>query len=428
MPAERHVLVRNRDLRLLWTGQTLSELGTGLSQLAYPLMMLRVTGSPAQAGALGAVRAVPFLLLGLPAGALADRWDRRRVMVSCELVRAVTMASLPIALIVGGLTAAQLYLAGFIGGAGYVLFSAAEAGAVPAIVEGADRTAAVSAQEVASSGAGVLAPPLGGVLFGLMSGLPFAVDALSYLVSATATARVRLVRPQPVDEPEKPSLRNDIAEGVRWLWRHRGLRAIGLLAAGMQVAISGVGLVVIITARRDHASTAQLGLVLSTIGVGGILGGVVAPRLERRLGLRRLLLGVAWLQGLLWLVFAFAPDLLTTAVALLLFAATMPLFGIAVLSYQMSETPDELRGRVSTTFGLLIWGATPIGAAVAGLLLESYSTERTSLCFAGWVAVLGAVATSSRGVKDRSATAAAEPRATVGFGAGCAGRASDRSA
>ncbi len=340
-------------------------------------------------------------------------------MVRCELVRALTMASLPVALLLGVLSVPQLYVAGFIGALGYVLFSAAEAGALPAIVDSADLTSAVSAQEVASSGCGVLAPPLGGVLFGIVSGLPFAVDAATFLVSATTTAKVRLVRPR-VEESAKSGLRADVVEGVRWLWSHRGLRAIGLLAAGMQVAISAVGLVVIVTARREHSSTALLGFVLSTIGVGGILGGLLAPWLERRLGLRRLLLTVVWLQGVLWLVFAVAPDLPVTAAALLLFAATMPLFGIAVLTYQMSETPDVLRGRVSTTFGLLIWGATPIGAAVAGLLLESYSTERTSLCFAAWVVVLAAVATTSRGVKDRAPVAdgASAPTPTAVSAAG----------
>jgi predicted MFS family arabinose efflux permease len=326
-------------------------------------------------------------------------------MISCELIRALTMASLPIALLFGGLSAPQLYVAAFIGATGYVLFSAAEAGAVPAMVDSDDLTSAVSAQEVASSGCGVLAPPLGGVLFGIASGLPFAADAISFLFSATATAKVRLARPRADKEPAKQGVRADIVDGVRWLWNHRELRAIGLLAAGMQIAISGVGLTVIITARREHASTATIGFVLSAVGVGGILGGLLAPRLDRRLGLRRLLLTVVWLQGLLWLVFALTSALPLVAATLLLFAATMPLFGIAVLTYQMRETPDVLRGRVSTTFSLLIWGATPVGAGVAGLLLESYTTARTSLCFAAWVLALAAIATTSRSLRERTLVA-----------------------
>lgn len=89
---------RSRDFRLIWSAQSLSDLGSGLSQLAYPLLMLAITQSPVQAGALGAARALPYLLLGLPAGALTDRWNRRRVMILCDSVRAVTMLSVPVAL------------------------------------------------------------------------------------------------------------------------------------------------------------------------------------------------------------------------------------------------------------------------------------------------------------------------------------------
>lgn len=191
MASERHLLRRNRDFRLLWSAQALSEVGTGLSQLAYPLVILALTGSPAQAGALAAVRALPFVLFGLPAGALADRWDRRRVMVVCEIVRASALASVAVALAAGRLSVLHLYAAGFVAATGYVLYSAAEAGMVPALVTDDDLTAAVSAQEVASSAAGVSGPPLGGLLFGLLSGLPFAVDAVTYLISAVATARIR---------------------------------------------------------------------------------------------------------------------------------------------------------------------------------------------------------------------------------------------
>src|SRR3954454_817149 len=111
---------RNRDFVLIWSAQSLSDLGTGLSQLAYPLLMLAITGSPAQAGALAAVRALPYVLFGLPAGALTDRWNRRRVMIACDAIRAVAMLSVPLALLADRMSAGQLYVVAAVSGTAYV--------------------------------------------------------------------------------------------------------------------------------------------------------------------------------------------------------------------------------------------------------------------------------------------------------------------
>lgn len=197
---------------------------------------------------------------------------------------------------------------------------------------------------------------------------------------------------------------------MQWVWRHPGIRTLGLLTAALQTAISGVSLVVIVTARNDHAAPATLGVVLAAVGIGGVIGASLAPRLERRLGLRRLLLTVVWGQGALWLGFALAPNLVVISAALLLFAMTMPLFGVAVLTYQLAATPSDLRGRVSTTFGLMTWGATPIGAALAGLLLSTVSPTTTALCFAALVFIIAVLASTLPGLRHlhRPSTQAAD--------------------
>ena len=128
--------------------------------------MLAITGSPAAAGALAAVRALPYLFLGLLAGALVDRWDRKRTMIFCDLARAANVASIPIVLAVGTLSSAQLYVNGFLGGVLYVFFSAAEGACLPNVVPKEQLTAAVSAQETSQSACGVIAAPIGGALLG----------------------------------------------------------------------------------------------------------------------------------------------------------------------------------------------------------------------------------------------------------------------
>ena len=398
---------RNRDFTLIWAGQTFSDLGTGISQLAYPLVMLAVTHSPAQAGVLAALRGLPYLLFGLLAGALADRWRRKRVMIVCELGNMVTMGSVPLALWLGHLTAAQLYITGFLAGTFYVFFNAAEAGCLPNVVEEKQLTSAVAAQETTSSASGVVAPPIGGSLFQLSHALPFLADTVSYAISAVCLLAVRpqFERQQPPAEPTR--LRQDIAEGLRWLWSHQVVRTVAVMAAGLQLAIAAAGLVVIIAAQRAHASPSAIGLLFSAVGLGGVAGALIAPRLKARLAFRWMLLGTAWIQAVLWLLLAASSTLYEIAPILVLFAASMPLFGVASLSYRLAVTPDHLRGRVGTTFRLIAWSTTPVGAATAGLLLGWIGPKPTALVFGTWVVAIAAVATAAGGLRQATPSSSA---------------------
>lgn len=164
-------------------------------------------------------------------------------------------------------------------------------------------------------------------------------------------------------------------------------------AAALQVAISGVSLVVIISARSQHASSTETGLLLATVGIGGFLGALLTPKIKRLLGFGPMLVAVIWVQAALWILFAVSPNLFVTAIVLAIFAATMPMFGIASQSYLLSAIPDELRGRVTTSFGLLTWAASPIGAAAGGFLLASVTPTNASWCFAGWVTSLAVFTT-----------------------------------
>jgi predicted MFS family arabinose efflux permease len=400
LPSTERPIWRVRDFRLLWTAQAVSEVGTGITQLAYPLLMLALTGSPAQAGALAAVQALPHVMFGLVAGALADRLDRRRLMIWCEATRGLLMLSIPVALWLDRLTPTQLYVTGFLGGLGYVLFSAAERGALPNVVSKEDLPAAVAAQQATSSASSMVGPALGGVLYGAGRALPFLTDALSYLISVGTLRSIRSRFQATDDHVRATTVRRDVSEGLRWLSTHPVLRPIALAAGGLQLAISGVGLVVIVSARDHHAAASTTGLLLAGAGVGGVAGAAVATRIKNRLGFGGTLLAVIWAQAGLWGLFAASPNLAVTGIVLVIFAGTMSVFGVAVLSYQLAVTPDHLRGRIGTAFGLILWAAAPLGAAAAGVLLANLTPAAVSLCFAGWVAVLAATCTATRALRQ----------------------------
>jgi predicted MFS family arabinose efflux permease len=295
--------------------------------------------------------------------------------------------------------------AAFVGGSLYVFFSAAEEACLPNIVAEEELTSAVAAQETSGSAAGVVAPPIGGALLEVSRGLPFLVDAVSYTVSVVCLLGVRApFRERQADgatgaAAERPKLRTEVAGGLRWLWGHSALRLIAIVASSLQLAISGIGLVAIVAARHSGASSAQIGALFSAIGLGGVVGALLAPRVQARLGLGRMLLSVLWLQAALWAAMAFSTSLPAIGMVLMAFTITMPLFGVAALGYRLAVVPDDLRGRVGTAFSMLIWGAGPIGATTAGVLLAHLSPGRTAAVFGAWVVLLSGLVTVRSGLR-----------------------------
>ncbi len=253
-------LWRNRDWTLLWSGQLVSVVGTQVSQLAYPLLMLALTNSPAQAGFLSAARILPYLLLGLPAGALVDRWDRRRVMIICDAGRALALGSIPLAIAFGRLTLAQLYAVALIEGALNVFFNLAETAALTRVVSREQIPAATTLNEVTLSTGSMLGPAFGGLIFAIGQGFAFLADAVSYGVSVVSVWLIRAELSAPrTAEPNR--LVDDIREGIAWLWRQSLMRFLAFVVGGTVLIESGYMLVVIILAQHMGASPATIGLI-----------------------------------------------------------------------------------------------------------------------------------------------------------------------
>ncbi len=182
----RFALWRIRDYMLLWSGQVISNVGTQVSTLAFPLLILALTRSPALAGFAGALRALPYLFFSLPAGALIDRWDRKRVMILCDTGRALAMASIPFALLIGHLTVIQLFIVTAVEGTLFVFFNIAEAACLPRVVPKVLLPEA-TAQNTATDGITILlGPPIGGFIYQLGRTIPFLGDALSYICSVVS--------------------------------------------------------------------------------------------------------------------------------------------------------------------------------------------------------------------------------------------------
>ena len=295
---------------LLWSGQLISSLGSNVSQIAFPLLVLAMTRSPAQAGITGALAMVPYLFLSLPAGAMVDRWDRKRIMILCDRGRAFTLASIPLVAVLGHLTLTQLYVTSLIEGTFFVFFSLSETACLPRVVAKEQLPSASAQNEGGTVATGLVAPPLGGLLFqSVGQTVPFLVDGISYAASVIS---LRFIKTEFQDERETRSrnLRAEIAEGLAWLWHNPLIRYMAFLTGGMNAAVAALYLTLIMLARSQHTSSASIGVMLAVVSVGGVLGALAAPRIQRRFGFGQVIISLFWVVALVWPLFAFAPNFL----------------------------------------------------------------------------------------------------------------------
>jgi MFS family permease len=373
-------LWRNRDYMLLWSGQTVSSVGTLVSGLAFPLLILAITRSPLVAGIAGALRALPYLLFSLPVGALIDRWNRKRVMLLCDAGRAIALGSIPVALAFERLTVAQIYAVALVEGTLFVFFNLAEVACLPRVVATEQLPAATAQNQATDSIAGLVGPSLSGVLYSASHALPFVADAVSYAVSVVSLLFIRTEFQGERTAPRR-RLRVEIGEGLAWLWRHPLIRYIALLTGGWNFVTAGEILIVIVLAQHLGANPLVIGVLFAIGGLGGIVGAIIAPRLKERLSFSQAIIGSTCVGALTWPLLILAPNVLVLGLIEAVQFTTGPLYNVVQFSYRLALIPDELQGRVNSVFRLLAFGFQPLGLAVTGYLLQAKGPVTTVLCF-----------------------------------------------
>ena len=392
-------LWRNRDYLLLWSGQTVSSVGTGVSRLAFPLLVLDLTRSAAQAGVVGALEALPYIFLSLPAGALIDRWDRKRVMVLCDIGRALAMGSVPLALRLGRLSFIQLCLVALVEGTLFVFFNLAEVACLPRVVTTAQLPAATAQNQATEGVTQLISPQLGGALYGILRALPFLADAVSYVASVVSLLFIR-ARFQGERTSARRALRVEILEGLVWLWRQPLIRYIAFLTGGWNFVGAGSVLMLIVLARQQGASPFIVGTLFAIGGVGGIVGSLLATPIQRRFRFGPVIIATIWVGALLFPLYAVAPSPLWLGVISAGLFVTSPIYNVVQFSYRLSIIPDELQGRVNSVFRLLAFGFQPLGLALTGVLIQTIHVVPTVLIFSACMLLLALTTTFNRQVRE----------------------------
>lgn len=396
-------------------GQLLSQSGTQVAVIAYPLLVLGLTGSATKAGFVGFVRLGASAVFSLPSGLLADRWNRKRIMIASDVLRLVAMAALVGAIVSGEVVFWMIGLAAFVEGTGGSFFQAASSGALRAVVPAEQLPAAVNVITGRQAAINVAGPPVGGALFGIARSLPFLADAVSYAFSTVSLLAMRTPFQEERD-PEAARLRDQLLEGFRFLWHNPFLRTTTLVFAPLTFVALGYTLAVVVLAEEQGLSGLAVGVLVGSFGAGVLIGSAISPQVRRTLPRRAVLLLELWMWPIpvLFLVW---PNVFVLAASLFPAALAVPSTDSVVLSYQLALTPDRLVGRVGSVFRTIVLVVGPLGPLLAGFLLGQTSPRLAVGCFVAVALAAAIVATLSRALRsvpslgDRGA--GAEPQAAL---------------
>lgn len=367
-------LRRNRDFLLLWSGAGASYLGTRVSGAAYPLLVLWFTNSPLTMSLVSFAALLPTLLVQLPAGALVDRWDRKRVMIGCEAGRTLALGSLAVAVATGHVWVPHIAAVAFFESSLTVFYRLAERGAVRNVVHPQHLSLALSQNEARGRAAGLLGQPGGILLQSAARFAPFLFTAVSYLTSLCSLLLIRGGF-QGERTKEQRKLSGEVAEGLKWLWRHRFLRAALGFVAGSNILFQILALSIVLLIKEEGRSQATLAVIAACSGIGGVAGALAGGWWTRRLKQRTVLVGGA----VCWAVLMTGMGLVTDPFALgALFAGAScvgAVFNVSAAVYQVRTTPDELQGRVAGTSNLIGSGTNSLGALSGGVLLQLWGAS-----------------------------------------------------
>jgi MFS family permease len=378
----------------LWAASAIANTGDGVFVVALPLLAESLTRDPLLFAGVTVANRLPWMLFALHAGAIADRFDRRRVMWIANAARALAVAGLGAAVLGDVASIWLLYAVGFGLGLAETLFDTASQALLPALVRRdqlEDANGKLVAAEIVTNQ--FLGPPLGGFLFGIAAALPILLDAGTFAVSAGLIASLGgmvAARPRPTRADRRP-MRTDIAEGLRWLRGHRLLRALAVLLGAMNGTHVMVFAVFPLYAVGEGSvlglGSFGFGVLLTASAVGSGIGSLLSARLVRRLGRGAVLWSTLVASVLVPIAIALTSSAVVVGATFAVFGLSVVLWNVVTVSLRQTIIPDELLGRVNSVYRFLGWGSMPLGSLAGGLVASAIGVRGTFLVAGAVMAV-----------------------------------------
>ena len=400
MTTEATPLHRNRDYVRLTSGQVVEAVGSGMTGMALLLLTFDITGSSAQAGFVSAAYGIGQLVLGLPAGALTDRWNRRRTLVAASVLLAVVMATVPLAHVVATITFPHLLAVGFVEGCLASFIWPAGRAAIKAVVPPTQLGQAATVTQARMSVGGLVGPALSGALFAVGRVVPFVANAVLFLGAALAYRSMRAPLPAPDRSSEAPtSLVHDVGEGLRWVWRTPPIR--DMVATGMiiNLAANGIFTVAILALQRDGLPPQALGALESTMGAAALAGAFVAGVVLRRFAVGVVTVAIIWATAGLLTLMPLNTSVWWVGGIAAAVSLAWPTINAGMGAFSLHITPDAMQGRVGSASSFVSMAMMPLGIGAAGVLLEHWGRTPALLSYTALLTVAGALVTLSRHIR-----------------------------
>jgi len=390
----------------LWSASAASNLADGMFWIAFPLLAIQLTDSPVLVAGVSVVARLPWLFFVLFAGALADRLDRRRTMVSIAALRTGMAAFVALGIVTGFVNLPVLYVTAFVLGVGETLFDTAAQSVMPSVVERDQLSRAngrLYAAELTMNQ--FVGPPLGGVLAGAAIALAFVGSAFAFAFAALSLA-VLSGSFKPATSPTKTTIIEDIREGLAYLLGHRLLRTLALMVGVMNLTSSATFAIFVLYAVAPGPlglNEVGFGLLTTTMAIGSLAGSVLVERAERRLGRGRLLLVAVIVSAVTVALPGLTTSPLVVGIAFAASGVAVVMWNVVTVSLRQRIVPDRLLGRVNASYRLLAWGSQPIGALLGGIVGEAFGLQPVFI-LAGLLA--GTLVLAARIVTDDAISAA----------------------
>ncbi|MEU4235474.1 MFS transporter [Nonomuraea sp. NPDC026600] len=384
-------LSRNRDYNILWTSMFLSELAGEIVFVAFPLLLLAHSASALQIGLITSILAAARMAVNVPAGVIADRWDRKRVLLLSQAVRSAAMFSIVIALLLGVFSFPHIVLVAVIEGAFSSVFQPAEHAALPQVVPGSQLPDALARNAARPFAALLLGPAAAGFTFGLHELVPFSIDAGMLTVSFVALTVLRLPRRRPAEETSlgRPG-QDGLLGGFRWLLGQPVIRTTVVWIVFVNLAFHALIIIILVRSGEAEVAYGEIGLMMACFGAGGLLGAMVAGRLHAALPAPVIIIGASWVFAAMAGLMALVSRGLMLGVLLGLAAVFFPVANTTIVTYQLTIAPDEIRGRLTGVVGLCSDLAGTVGPMAGGLLVAVTGDGAMSILICA--ALLGIVA------------------------------------
>ncbi|KQS65729.1 MFS transporter [Modestobacter sp. Leaf380] len=390
--------------------------GYAITGVALPLLVLQLSGSAFLTAAVSALEVAPYLLFGLVAGALADRVDRRRLMLTCQAVAGLALATVPLAAAADALTVPHVLVVALVLHSAFVWYDAACFGTLPALV-GRDRLApANSVVFTTASVVEVSFPAVAGLLIATVGpAYALGADVVAYAVAAALIASIAVpLSPARDDAPPAPAgvvarTAGEIREGLRFLWHQPVVRALTLFGFGQSVTAGAVGGLLVVFAVDGlglDPGSGWVGAVFVATAVGGLLAGAGLPWLSRRLPVGWISIGAYAANAVLVVALALVPGTAAALVLLVAWSASSVLAVVNGITARQQVTPDGLQSRVNTTARMIAWGGAPVGA-LAGGVLATVTDVRTAYLLAALGVATSAVLAARSPLRRRELVTAA---------------------